>query len=256
MISLGYVVTALWSWWLIWRATNTLGSRVRERRQPVAFIRRWRHSLTAFFTSTMGFYLFTWMPVLALGYFISDDAAAHSAVAVFNAAARLSQFVVLLPTMQISYLSHRFARLHHEGDLAAVSGISQSATRAAVLWGLALAGVMVAVPEVWLGIFGGYTEATTTLRILAVGALVVAALGPVNGLMLTCGFERRAGQYTLVLLILSAAVLPLLSRWGPESVAWGSAGISLAYAIASYVTLSRAGIQPAVPGRTNETVRS
>ena len=243
MISVGYLLTALWSWATIWRLVPSVGDRGSE---PVAFFRGFFASLAAFFTSTMGFYLFSWMPVLALGYFIADDTAAHSSVAYFNAAARISQFVILVPTIQISYLSQQFARLHHEGDLNAVNRISQSATRAAMAWGAVLAVVMVWAPHIPLAVFGGYSEAAPTLRILAVGALLVAAVGPVNGLMLTCGREREAGRYTLILLVVSAAVLPVLTRWGAEGVALGSSAISLVYAIASCLTLRQGGIHAAL----------
>jgi O-antigen/teichoic acid export membrane protein len=246
MMSGAYLATALWSWGVIWRAAPLAGTRGAGTRP---FLRRFRGSLVAFFTSTMGFFLFTWMPVLALGYVIANEAVANTSVAQFNAASRIAQFVVLVPTIQISYLSQQFARLHHERDLASVSRIAQSATRAAVLWGVALTAIMVAAPQLALSVFGDYADAATTLRILAIGGLLVAAIGPVNGLMLTCGYERQAGRFTLALLAASAVVLPLLTRWGAEGVAAGSALVSISYALACYITLRRGGIDAALPRR-------
>ena len=241
MISFGYLATALWSWLAVWRLVPGFLARGSN---PRGFVRDFRGSLVAFFSSTLGTFLFAWIPVLALGYFIADKDAANSSVAFYNAAARISQFVVLIPTIQISYLSHQFASLHHQGELAAIDRLSQSATKVALLVGVPLSAFMVLLPQVPLAIFGGYSEAATTLRILAVGALLVAAVGPVNGLMMTCGHEKRAGRYTVLLLVVSALLLPPLTRWGAEGVALGSALVSLVYAIACYVTLRKGGLHP------------
>jgi O-antigen/teichoic acid export membrane protein len=242
----GYVVTAGWAWAAV--ASKVPGLVAR----PTGFgsyLRTFRTSLAAFFTTTMGFFLFTWMPVLALGYFITDRTLANEGVAVFNAGARLAQFVPLISTIQISYLSQRFASLHHQGNVAELSRLSQRSTLVAMLWAVPLAAFMLIAPTTALGIFGDYSAAEGTLRILVGAALIVAATGPVNGLLLTCGHERAAGRYTLVLLVVSAIALPLLSRWGPAGVAWGSAAISILYAFVGYITLRRDGIAPAFGSR-------
>ena len=252
MIALGYVVTTIWAWILISRSVP-LGLRAGFT-GFLGYLRHYRASLASFFLTSMGFYLFSWMPVLALGYFIADRSVAQSSVAIFSAGARLSQFVALVPTIQISYLSQRFAKLHHEGDLVRLNALSQSATKIAILTAVPLVTFLVLAPATALTIFGGYGEAALTLQILAVGALLVVVAGPVNGLMLTCGHEGGASRFTLILLALSAVTLPWLAQWGPPAVAVGSAGVSIAYAALCYATLRRAGIHSAFAVRPRHEV--
>lgn len=242
MLVAGYVATAVWAWTAV--AVRVPGL-VALPSGFVCFIRTFRTTLMAFFTTTMGFFLLTWMPVLALGYFISNRSLAQESVAVFNAGARLAQFVPLIATIQISYLSQRFASLHHQGHVSAVSRLSQRSTLFSVLWAAPLAASMLIAPTAVLAVFGDYSAAAGTLRILAIGGLIVTAVGPVNGLMLTCGHERAAGRYTLTLIIVLGLALPVLTRWGPAGVAWGSTITAIAYAVACYVTLRRDGISPA-----------
>jgi O-antigen/teichoic acid export membrane protein len=258
MITGGYAVTAIWAWTFIGRLLpfhwgDGLAGFFR-------YLRRFRVSLASFFMTTMGFFLLSWMPVLALGYFIADHSSAQSNVALFNAGARLSQFVILIPTVQISYLSQRFAKLHHDGDLRQLNVLSQSATKIAVITATPLALMLVLAPGIALKVFGGYGDAALTLQILAVGALLVAMAGPVNGLMLTCGHEIAAGRFTMVLVIVSVIILPLLARWGSAGVAVGSVTVSLLYALLCFITLHRAGIHAAIAARSdhpvNEPLRS
>jgi O-antigen/teichoic acid export membrane protein len=246
MITAGYAVTAIWSWTLIFRLVPDIRHRTREFG---AFCRRFRASLAAFFTTSMGFYLFSWMPALAFGYFIKDHTTAQSNVALFNAGSKISQLVILVPTIQISYLSQQFASLNHRNDLAALNRTSQGATRIAMMWAIPLTAAMLWMPRTALSIFGDYAGAAASLQVLAIGALLVAVLGPVNGLMLTCGHERAAGRYSLVLLAASSVALPILTRWGSLGVSVGSSTIALTYAAACYVTLSRNGIHAAIPPR-------
>jgi len=258
MITLGYVVTAIWAWVLISRSTPLRAAAGYPG--FLSYLRRYRASLASFFLTSMGVFLFSWMPVLALGYFIADRSSAQSNVALFNAGARLSQFVILVPTVQISYLSQRFAKLHHDGDLRQLNVLSQSATKIAVITATPLALILVLAPGTALKVFGGYGDAALTLQILAVGALLVAMAGPVNGLMLTCGHEIAAGRFTMVLVIVSVIILPLLARWGSAGVAVGSVTVSLLYALLCFITLHRAGIHAAIAARSdhpvNEPLRS
>lgn len=246
MLVLGYVVTAAWAWTLVVRHVDGLIA------YPVGFLtylRRFRVSLAAFFTTTMGFFLFTWMPVLALGFFSVNREVAQEGVALYNAGARLAQFVPLIASVQISFLSQRFATSYHRGNVAAVNRLAQRSTLLAMIWATPLAAYLLVAPSAALAIFGDYSAAVGPLRVLVCGALVVTAVGPVNGLMLTCGHERTAGRYTLTLLIVSVISLPVLTRWGPAGVAWGSAAISVAYATACYITLRRDGVSPAIRTR-------
>lgn len=235
MIVLGFALTAIWSWALV---IKTLPAVKQRTGGFPAFFREFRGSLIAFFTASLGFLLFTWLPTIVLGYFSSTGQ-----VAVYNVGARLAAFVGLIPTIQISYLSQQFASLYHQGRVDEVNSVAQRATRQALLTAGVLALVLVLFPEYVLQLFGnGYTEAAPVLRVLALGALVVAALGPVYGLMLTVGLEKAAGRITATLVATSLVALPLLATQGAIAVALGSQAIAIAYAVACTVVLARRGL--------------
>jgi O-antigen/teichoic acid export membrane protein len=102
--------------------------------------------------------------------------------------------------------------------------------------------VVVVRPQLILSIFGGYADAAPILMTLTLGGFLVVLIGPVSQVMLVAGLERDARTYTLVLLALAAIGLPLLAQWGTVAVSVGTAGTSLAYAVACWVRLGRAGI--------------
>ncbi|HOF62874.1 MAG TPA: hypothetical protein PLL54_01120 [Dermatophilaceae bacterium] len=247
MLALGNAVTMVWSWWLIRRTLPEVRRRAAGFR---VYLSTFRPALAAFFTTSIGFFLLAWLPVLVLGFAILDPTQANLEVARYNAAARLAQFVPLVSVIQISYLSQQFASLHHRGEIAAINALSQRATRQAALWAGGLTVGLCLLPEVALRLFGDYADAAGGVRILALGALLVVLAGPVNGLLLTCGHERQAGRYTLALVVASAVILPLVVRWGYEAVAVGSAVGSILYAVAGYLALRPSGIHAALPARS------
>jgi O-antigen/teichoic acid export membrane protein len=110
MLALGNAVTMVWSWWLIRRTLPEVRRRAAGFR---VYLSTFRPALAAFFTTSIGFFLLAWLPVLVLGFAILDPTQANLEVARYNAAARLAQFVPLVSVIQISYLSQQFASLHH-----------------------------------------------------------------------------------------------------------------------------------------------
>lgn len=234
-----YSATAAWALWLIGR------SLPRERAPRTSFstfVRSHWRRLLSFFLNSAGFFLFAWLPVLTLGYVISDARSAEYEVALFNAGSRLAQFASVVAVVQVSYLSQQFAYHHHRGELSTINRLAQRAALQSAAWAFVVGAALLVAPGFFLGIFGGYDEAAGGLRVLVVGTAIAAALGPVNGLMLTCGLERAAGRYTCVILALSVVVLPLLARWGHGGVAVGASVFSVVYAVACLRALRAVGL--------------
>ena len=239
MLLLGNVVTMVWSCWLVARLVPS----VRQASPGLLqFLRQQRHTLSSFLTASLGSYLFVWLPVVVLGYVNTDARLAQHDVATFNAGARPAQFVAIVALIQASYLGPRFARLFHVGDLDGLAMVSRRSVLWAGAWGALFCAVAVTRPQAILSIFEGYAEAAPILITLTLGGFLVVLIGPVSQVMLVAGLERDARTYTLVLLGLAAVGLPLLAHWGTIAVSVGTAVTSLAYAVACWVRLGRAGI--------------
>ncbi|WP_457253548.1 hypothetical protein [Pedococcus sp. P5_B7] len=239
MLLVGNVITMVWSCWLVTRLVPS----VRQASPGLGqFLRQQRHTLSSFLTASLGSYLFVWLPVVVLGYVNADAGLAQHDVATFNAGARPAQFVAIVALIQASYLGPRFARLFHVGDLEGLARVSRRSVRWAGAWGVLFCAVAVVRPQAILAIFGGYADAAPILTTLTVGGLVVVLIGPVSQVMLVAGLERDARTFTLVLLVLAAVGLPLLAHWGTFAVSVGTAVTAVAYAVACWVRLGRAGI--------------
>lgn len=239
MLLVGNTLTMVWSCWLVARIVPAV-RQVSAGLRP--FLRQQRHTLSAFLTASLGSYLFIWLPVVVLGYATGDALLAQRDVATYNAGARPAQFVAIVALVQASYLGPRFARLFHVGDLDRLTSVSRRSVLVAGIWGVLFCALVVAQPQAILSIFGGYADAAPVLIALTVGGLIVVLIGPVSQVMLVAGLERDARTYTLALLAIAAVGLPVLAQWGTLAVAVGTAVTSLAYAVACWVRLSRAGI--------------
>ena len=243
-ITAGYAFTAAWSVPLALRAVRRRGG-ISVAMSWQHFVLRYRASLLSFTVTTIGFFLFTVMPVLALGFTIRSPTESQYQIALFNASASLTQFILVVETIQISYLSRVFASNFHQGNLAEVNRTARLASMQSSLWGAVIGAMFIVAPEFFLRIYGSYGEASTATRILTIGAFVVVAMGPVNGLMLTCGHEHQAGTYTFILLVIGCIALPILTRWGHIGAATGIAAISTTYAVLCAISLRRSGIRAA-----------
>lgn len=224
-LTLGFALTAAWSLPL---AVRQVG---RDDRATYGMIvRRHGRQLSSMMGTSLLFYLLTWAPVLILGA-VSDPAE----VAYFNVAARIAAFVTLVPSIQTSYLTPRFAKLFSLGDVDRLNSLVQIETRRAMVAGLLLALPVIAFPRQALLLFGAdFGPGQDALRVLTVAALIVVALGPVNGLLLTCGFEHFASVLNgAALTIAVVAMMAVAPSGGSFAVSVVSGAVSVVYAAAA-----------------------
>ncbi len=237
--ALGNLLTAAWS--LPLAAKQLTRDASLSRSHPALDVARGHgRQLSSMMGTSLMFYLLTWSPVLILG------AVAPSAeVAYFNVAARLAAFITLIPSIQAAYLTPRFALLHYRGDLEDLNQLVQMSTRRAVLVGGGLAAPILLFPTQALLLFGSdYAPAEGALRVLTLAAVIVVSLGPVNGLLLTCGFEHFASLLNGISLTFAVVVMLMVaSNGGAQGVAFVSGGVAMGYAaMAAWRMKSKAGI--------------
>lgn len=190
------------------------------------------------------FYLFTWAPVLALGW-----AGLASQAAVYSAAARLAGFVNLVPAMQNSYIAPEIARAYYRGDISKVSVICRGAARRAI--GVAVPFVLIytAFPAIAEHVFGAaYAESRIPLVVLAAAFAITIALGPVNAVLMTCGGEHLASALNIVLLTATAiALLLVVGQFGATGAALVAGCGSVLYAaIAATAVKTSKGIRTTI----------
>ncbi|MDQ0374227.1 lipopolysaccharide biosynthesis protein [Cellulomonas humilata] len=230
------LITATWSVALAVRSTRErpngpAGDGLRE------FVRRRGATLSSMMGTSLVFYAVAWAPVLVL-----TVAGRPDSVAWVSVATRLANFVTLVPAIQVSYLTPRFSELYHSGRLDDLNHLTRRSTAQAlalvVLPSLVL--IVAAAPLISLLYGPGFEPAADMLRILAVGALVVVALGQVNPLMLLCDLEHRA----LVLSMAIASVWLTLGLWlalhsGALATVALAAVLGAVYSLAAAVILQR-----------------
>jgi O-antigen/teichoic acid export membrane protein len=173
--------------------------------------------------SSVLFFVLTSSPLFVLGIF-----ATAREVGYYNAAARLSTLIALIPALQTTYLIPRLARHLTERDLARANAVLRRAVRQAALLSVAVAIVMLTFAGHIVAIFGNdFSAATPTLIVLVIGQVVIITLGNVNPIMAIAGLERRS--LLLVILVLALGVIPML---GAASV-MGAVGVAMVYVLMS-----------------------
>lgn len=190
-------------------------------------------SLRQFMITGLGYYLFANVPLIVLGG--RPTQSAH-----FNAARTLANLVATVPAIQISYLSPQFAHLFHHGELDALNRLIRRSTRAGAAMAALLAAPLLVLPGTVLHIYKPeYADAALTLQILAGAVLLQVVLGPVQGLLVTCGFERQAARITLAMLLGGTVLMVAVARWGASPVAAANSLANLGFVIAGAVLLRR-----------------
>lgn len=180
-------------------------------------------SLSSMMGTSVLYYLLVWAPLLILGF-----ASSTTEVALYNAAARISALLTLIPNIQASYLAPRYAVLHLAGDHRAISRLSGIASQRGLI-AAALCGIPILFfSDEVLTLFGDqFSSASPSLRILTVAALLVAMIGPVNPLLINCGQEKFALALSLTLVVFWVVV-------GPPAAEIGAAvGVALVALIAN-----------------------
>jgi O-antigen/teichoic acid export membrane protein len=138
---------------------------------------------------------------------------------IYSAVEKGGEIIVLLLVAANMPFAPLVARMHAKGDLSGLEHGAERIAQATVLASLPIAAFFVAVPGVYLGIFGGaFASGGTALRILAVGQLFNAAAGPVGSVLIMTGNERVAcwgiGAGLLTTVVLSVVLVPFLGVTG------------------------------------------
>lgn len=186
--------------------------------------------------STVLFFVLVMSPLLVLGL-----TAPAREVGLYNAAARVSTFVSLIPTLQSGWVIPRVAAPFGAGDLDLANRVLRRATRQASVVAVAVGAVMLVFAPQVMGVFGGdFTQAVPTVFVLVIGQVLVVLLGNVNPLMAIAGLERRSTIYITVAAVVGVVAMAVLSSAvGLVGVAAAYIAVSLAYAFACTVDLNR-----------------
>jgi O-antigen/teichoic acid export membrane protein len=211
--------------------------------------KEWRHSANTLLVFGCLQTLFGQIGVLILGW-LSDSADA-GVFAVTARIADLTQFplvalnVVAAPTI---------ARLHAEGDKAALQSMVTATARWVALAAFCISVPFLISPEFFLNLFGpGFGVGADTLRIVLIGQLLQATAGSVNNLLIMSG-NHRTGTVLLATAVIGNILLAviLMPSFGIEGV-----GLARAVAVtgltisATYFAWKRLGIVPSVFGIRN-----
>lgn len=205
------------------------------------YMRQNFRSLSSMSGTSVVYFTLTWAPIFALT--LADNL---TGVAHYTVAMRLANLLLLVSSLQISYLAPSFARLYASGDLAQINALTRRATRI-VLFALIVpvSGLVTMAPWVLRTLYGEeYVPAAGILAVLSMGTLVVSLLGHVNQLMLLCDLEHIAfimGIIALAVWILSGL---LVASVNVIAVAFLGAGVTVFYAFVGATTLfKRRGIR-------------
>jgi O-antigen/teichoic acid export membrane protein len=191
--------------------------------------------------SSVLYFLLTTGPLYALGI-----AGTVREVGLYNAAARASIVISLIPSLQTTYLVPRVARALAGGDLAGANAQLRRAVRLGSALGVAIAVLMLTFSELIVSIFGDdFDGARPTLLVLIVGQTLILLIGNVNPLMAVAGLERSS----LVFAAIAVAVgipLMLIAAYvgGAVAVAIVFITATIAYSLSSALLLnSRLGVR-------------
>lgn len=138
---------------------------------------------------------------------------------IYGAVEKGGALIVLLLIAANMPFAPLVARMRAKGDLAGMEHGAERIAQATVIASLPIVIFFVALPEVYLGLFGaGFTSGGTALRILVLGELFNAAAGPVGSILIMSGYEREAcwgvGLGLLTTVVLSVALIPYLGVTG------------------------------------------
>jgi O-antigen/teichoic acid export membrane protein len=165
------------------------------------------------------FELMSWTDTLLCGYYLDE-----AAVGRYRLAFRFAALLTLGQTAINAALAPKLARTHSSGDTAGLIGMLSRVSR--WNWAIALSGaafLLLAGPGLlaWFGAEEG--AASTTLRILLIGAAFNAVSGPVLTLMNMTGAERRARDIVAVSAVLNLGLNVLwIPRFGIVGAAWAT----------------------------------
>lgn len=170
--------------------------------------------------STFGSYLVSGAGVLLMGVFASEAATGH-----FSVALKLATLTSLVLMSFNAITTPIFARLHAEGDRAALVATARQSARL-MFWAVVplIAGLAVAGPWLLQLAFGaGFKAAYVPMLVILGAQLVNAVTGPSDFLMNMTGLQRQLRNIILpaaaVSVVLGVLLIPV----------WGGIGAALAY---------------------------
>ncbi|WP_426164031.1 oligosaccharide flippase family protein [Sandarakinorhabdus sp. DWP1-3-1] len=182
--------------------------------------RSWRISLTV-----LAAMVADWLILLVLGRYFG-----RVEVGQFRVAWQITSLIGLVITTLDVVVGPRLAAAHRTGSIAEVRGIWANSAKIMTLGSLPLLVVVLAVPELILGIFGPeFVVAATALRILALGQVVNMLTGSVGAVLLMTGREN----WSLRLALLSLGALGVSGLLLVP--AYGIVGAAIATALGSTV---------------------
>lgn len=177
-------------------------------------------------------------------------------VGIYGVAGRIAVFTGFFAMAALYALMPVVARLHAVGDAAKLRVLVPRSARIVLLASSPAALALLAVPGLFLGLFGGdFAEGETILRILVAGEVVRLILGNGSMILAMTGLEDQllkgsaAGVAANILLLV--ALVPGL---GAEGAAIALAGGGLvANTVFAYLAWTRAGLYvPAIPFRQRQ----
>jgi O-antigen/teichoic acid export membrane protein len=260
-MAIGAWLTASWSIPLAWSCARTqLVDHDDSILALPAFVRRHVPRLLPMMGASLLAYGIVWAPIFMLS--LTNNLVD---VSFYSVAVRLANLVLLLPSIQVSYLAPEFARRYYGRDAGSLNALAASSVRRAVIvTAIPTVALIVGAPRIVHRVFGPqYSAAAPLVRILCFGALITILLGQVNQLMLLCGLERAA-------LLLTAATVSawlalgwwISAHFGAMGISYLAATMSVIYAacgaialkrmkgIRSYFTLARSPRDPMDPTST------
>ncbi|MBA3806811.1 MAG: oligosaccharide flippase family protein [Solirubrobacterales bacterium] len=138
---------------------------------------------------------------------------------IYSAVEKGGVLIVLLLIAANMPFAPLVARMRAKGDLAGMEHGAERIAQASVIASLPIVIFFVALPGVYLGLFGSaFTSGGTALRILVLGELFNATAGPVGAVLIMTGHERAAcwgvGLGLLTTVVLTIVLVPFLGVTG------------------------------------------
>jgi O-antigen/teichoic acid export membrane protein len=232
------VLTAAWSFPMALRCLRDGGAEpdLQTSESLLVVLRGSWRSLSSMCGNAVLFYAMAWAPVIILGLVSTSQEVAY-----YAAAARVAALVTLVPAIQSSYLTPRFAALFHQGLRADLNRLAQRSSLVATVLAGTVALVIVPLAPLVLRLFGAdFSGGVEPLRILATLAVLLVTLGQVNPLLVNCGLEHLAASMALV--VLAAGSLMMLwsgSVLGAVGVAATGSLAMLTFASIGAIVLAR-----------------
>ena len=201
----------------------------------------WGASSNLWAASTMSLTV-QWSGILIAGALVSSTEIAYLSAA--QRTAMLTSFVLMVVNMVVA---PRYALLWKEDKIKEIQRLAKWSTRGMVILVIPIVAVMLAVPELIMGLFGAeFVVAGNLLAIMAIGQFINVATGSVGFLLNMSGHERDFRRVTMfagpMTIILSYF---FIVQWGVLGAAIATAvGLSLQNIGALFMVRKRLGFWP------------